>query len=34
VCIQCKSGRYNTCHDMEFFATPPIDGGIAELIAI
>lgn len=34
VCIQCKSGRYNLCPKMEFFATPPIDGAFAELIAI
>lgn len=34
VCIQCKSGRYNLCPDMKFFATPPVDGAFAELIAI
>lgn len=26
VCRQCKAGRYNLCPDMEFYATPPIDG--------
>jgi L-iditol 2-dehydrogenase len=34
VCIQCKSGRYNLCPDMEFFATPPIDGAFVEFVAI
>jgi L-iditol 2-dehydrogenase len=34
ICIQCKSGRYNLCSKMEFFATPPIDGALAELVAI
>ena len=34
LCRQCKSGQYNLCPDMEFFATPPIDGAFAELIAI
>lgn len=26
VCRQCKAGRYNLCPEMEFYATPPIDG--------
>lgn len=34
VCLECKSGRYNLCPDMEFFATPPIDGAFSEFIAI
>ena len=34
VCAQCKAGRYNLCPDMEFFATPPIDGAFSEFIAI
>lgn len=33
-CAQCKAGRYNLCPDMEFFATPPIDGAFAEFVAI
>ncbi|GAB3597211.1 NAD(P)-dependent alcohol dehydrogenase [Microbacterium tumbae] len=33
-CDQCKSGRYNLCPDMEFYATPPIDGAFAEYAAI
>ncbi len=31
-CNYCKSGRYNLCNDMKFFATPPIDGSIREYI--
>lgn len=34
VCSQCKAGRYNLCPRMEFFATPPVDGAFAELVAI
>jgi L-iditol 2-dehydrogenase len=34
VCEQCRSGRYNLCPNMEFFATPPIDGAFAEFVAI
>lgn len=34
VCDQCKSGRYNLCPRMEFFATPPIDGAFSEFVAI
>ncbi|MET3172410.1 UNVERIFIED_ORG: L-iditol 2-dehydrogenase [Arthrobacter sp. UYCu721] len=33
-CKQCKSGRYNLCPDIEFFATPPIDGAFAEYVSI
>ncbi|NYJ30436.1 NAD(P)-dependent alcohol dehydrogenase [Galbitalea soli] len=34
VCTQCKAGRYNLCPDMEFFATPPINGAFCEFVAI
>jgi L-iditol 2-dehydrogenase len=34
VCLQCKSGHYNLCPDMKFFATPPIDGAFVEFVAI
>jgi L-iditol 2-dehydrogenase len=34
VCSQCKAGHYNLCPDIEFFATPPIDGAFCEYIAI
>ncbi|WP_241980428.1 NAD(P)-dependent alcohol dehydrogenase [Cryobacterium sp. Hh11] len=33
-CEQCKAGRYNLCPDIEFFATPPIDGAFCEYVAI
>ncbi|WP_370304388.1 NAD(P)-dependent alcohol dehydrogenase [Cryobacterium sp. TMS1-13-1] len=34
ICEQCKAGRYNLCPDIEFFATPPIDGAFCEYVAI
>jgi len=34
VCEQCKRGRYNLCPEIEFYATPPIDGAFAEYQAI
>jgi L-iditol 2-dehydrogenase len=34
VCDFCKSGRYNLCPRMEFFATPPIDGAFCEYVTI
>ena len=34
VCEQCLAGRYNLCPDMRFFATPPVDGAFAELVAV
>ncbi|MBA4102385.1 MAG: NAD(P)-dependent alcohol dehydrogenase, partial [Arthrobacter sp.] len=33
-CRQCKAGRYNLCPDMEFYATPPVDGAFAEYVTI
>jgi L-iditol 2-dehydrogenase len=33
-CVQCKAGRYNLCPDIEFYATPPIDGAFAEYVTI
>lgn len=33
-CVQCKSGRYNLCPFMEFYATPPIDGAFTEFVTI
>lgn len=32
-CEWCKTGRYNLCPDVEFFATPPIDGVFQEYVA-
>ncbi|MHA7276751.1 NAD(P)-dependent alcohol dehydrogenase [Arthrobacter sp. Hz1] len=34
VCAQCKAGRYNLCPDIEFYATPPINGAFTEYVAI
>ncbi|MEG0377709.1 MAG: alcohol dehydrogenase catalytic domain-containing protein, partial [Eubacterium sp.] len=31
-CEACKSGRYNLCPEMEFYATPPCDGAFAEFV--
>jgi L-iditol 2-dehydrogenase len=33
-CAQCRSGRYNLCPDVQFFATPPVDGAFARYVAI
>lgn len=33
-CRQCLAGRYNLCPDMQFFATPPVDGSIMKYVAI
>lgn len=32
VCEHCRSGHYNLCPDVEFFATPPIDGTFQEFV--
>lgn len=34
VCEYCRSGRYNLCPEMEFYATPPIDGAFCEYVTI
>ncbi len=33
-CRMCKSGRYNLCPDVSFFATPPVQGGMSEYAVI
>lgn len=33
-CGQCRSGRYNLCPDVRFFATPPVDGAFATHVAV
>ncbi|WP_053387080.1 NAD(P)-dependent alcohol dehydrogenase [Leucobacter japonicus] len=33
-CRECRIGRYNLCPDMEFYATPPIDGAFTEYVTI
>lgn len=32
-CKFCKTGRYNLCPDVVFFATPPVDGVFQEYVA-
>ncbi len=32
-CASCKSGKYNLCEDVIFFATPPVDGVFQEYVA-
>lgn len=32
-CEFCRTGRYNLCRDVIFFATPPVDGVFAEYVA-
>jgi len=31
-CEFCKSGRYNLCSDVQFMATPPVDGAFREYV--
>jgi L-iditol 2-dehydrogenase len=33
-CRECRSGRYNLCQDVRFFATPPIDGVFCNYVTI
>ncbi|GAB3913895.1 sorbitol dehydrogenase [Microlunatus endophyticus] len=33
-CIQCLSGRYNLCPDVQFYATPPVDGAFAQYVVL
>ncbi|MCW2760310.1 MAG: Alcohol dehydrogenase GroES domain protein [Marmoricola sp.] len=33
-CRQCLAGRYNLCPGMVFFATPPVDGALAERVVV
>lgn len=33
-CEQCLAGRYNLCPAVQFFATPPVDGALAEYVTI
>lgn len=32
-CEYCKSGKYNLCADVVFFATPPVDGVLQEYVS-
>jgi 2-desacetyl-2-hydroxyethyl bacteriochlorophyllide A dehydrogenase len=31
-CGVCRAGRYNLCPDIRFWATPPVDGSLAEYV--
>ena len=33
-CRECRAGRYNLCPNMEFYATPPIDGAFSRYCVI
>jgi L-iditol 2-dehydrogenase len=33
-CEQCLAGRYNLCPNMRFYATPPVDGALAEYVIV
>jgi L-iditol 2-dehydrogenase len=33
-CLQCREGRYNLCPDVQFFATPPVDGAFCEYVVL
>ena len=33
-CEQCRAGRYNLCPDVQFFATPPVDGSMAQYVVV
>ncbi|VDK56529.1 unnamed protein product [Anisakis simplex] len=32
VCMACKTGKYNVCDDVRFFANPPYDGSLARYV--
>ncbi len=33
-CHECRMGRYNLCPEVQFFATPPVDGAFAQFVVI
>ena len=33
-CEHCKTGRYNLCPDVRFFATPPVDGSLCDYVVV
>ncbi len=33
-CRSCKTGHLNLCRDMEFFATPPVDGAFCDYVTL
>ena len=34
VCEFCRAGRYNLCPDVQFMATPPVDGAFTEFVVM
>lgn len=33
-CTQCRAGTYNLCRDVQFLATPPVDGAFTEYLVV
>lgn len=33
-CTQCQAGRYNLCPEVQFYATPPVDGAFAQYVVL
>lgn len=33
-CDLCKTGRYNLCPEIKFFATPPVHGSLANEVGL
>ena len=33
-CRECRTGHYNLCEDVVFYATPPVDGALARYVTI
>jgi L-iditol 2-dehydrogenase len=33
-CEQCRTGKYNLCPDVQFFATPPVDGAFTQYLVL
>ncbi len=33
-CRECRTGHYNLCRDVVFFATPPVDGALCRYVTI
>jgi L-iditol 2-dehydrogenase len=33
-CRECRTGHYNLCREVAFFATPPVDGALARYVTI
>ncbi|HZZ00027.1 MAG TPA: NAD(P)-dependent alcohol dehydrogenase [Candidatus Baltobacteraceae bacterium] len=34
ICDWCRAGRYNLCPNVQFMATPPVDGAFAEYVIV